>query len=123
MIKLRHEHGLILCSLDITINNDELHLENVLVDTGSATTLINSDYINLDGTEIIRNAHGVGGYETILKKRINVFKINGLELKNFEISLGEMDYGIELDCLLGLDVLETLGADINIKNHTLSFRN
>lgn len=121
MIKLRHEYGLILCSLDLILNKDELHLKNMLVDTGSATTLINSNHITLDGNETIRKAYGVGGYETILKKHINIFEIDGLTLENLKISLGEMDYGIELDCILGLDVLNVLGAEINIKELTLDF--
>lgn len=121
MINLRYEYGLIFCSLDLTINNDKLHLDNVLVDTGSATTLINSDYIAVDGTEIIDNAYGVGGYETILDKHIDLFKINESIINDFNISLGEMDYGIELDCILGLDALKALNADISIKNMSMEF--
>ena len=51
MIKLRYQNHLLFCSLDLKINNQNLHLENVLIDTGSATTLINADYILLDGNK------------------------------------------------------------------------
>ena len=51
MIKLRYQNYLLFCSLDLKINNQNLHLENVLIDTGSATTLIDTDYILLDGNE------------------------------------------------------------------------
>lgn len=121
MIQLRIEHGLILCSLDIMIDKKGLFLENVLVDTGSATTLINSNHIELDGSETISKAYGVGGYETILKKKITCFEINGLTINDFRISLGEMDYGIELDCILGLDILHKLGACINLKSLKIHF--
>ena len=47
MINLRYQHNLLFCSLNLTLNSQELHLENVLLDTGSATTLINADYILL----------------------------------------------------------------------------
>ena len=32
-----------------------------------------------------------------------------------------MDYGIELDCILGLDILDELGAFINLKSLNLVF--
>lgn len=121
MIKLRYEYGLIFCSLDISINNQEMHLNNVLIDTGSATTLINSDHMIIDGTEILENAYGIGGYEAILQKHLDIFRVNNFDIANFDISLGNMDYGIDIDLLIGLDVLKALNADINIKDMTLTF--
>lgn len=61
MINLRYQNKLLFCTLDLTIDNKVMHLENVLIDTGSATTLINSDYIHFDGSEELINVHGVGG--------------------------------------------------------------
>lgn len=121
MIKLRQENKLLLCELELTINEQILTLKNVLVDTGSATTLINSDYVKVDGTEIIDTIYGVGGYETILTKHLDIFKINEYMIENFQIDLGNMDFGIALDGILGLDVLTMLGANINIKDSILSF--
>ncbi len=65
MIKLRYYKQLLFCELDCKLNNSNMHLNKVLIDTGSATTLINADYILLDGNEIRNTAHGVGGYEEI----------------------------------------------------------
>ena len=48
----------------------EICFFNVLVDAGSATTVINNNHIELDGSETIRKAYGVGGYETILKRKL-----------------------------------------------------
>lgn len=121
MIELRQENKLLLCALEIKINEQVLNLKNVLVDTGSATTLINSDYIKTDGTEIIDTIYGVGGYETILNKHIDIFKVNGFIIENFKIDLGDMDFGIQLDAILGLDTLTILRANINIKDSILSF--
>lgn len=121
MIELRQENKLLLCALEIKINEQVLNLKNVLVDTGSATTLINSDYIKTDGTEIIDTIYGVGGYETILNKHVDTFKVNGFIIENFKIDLGDMDFGIQLDAILGLDSLTILRANINIKDSILSF--
>jgi len=119
MIKLRYQNYLLFCSLDLKINNQNLHLENVLIDTGSATTLINADYILLDGNEKIKNAQGIGGYEKILVKNFETLKLNDIVLKNICLSIGDMDYGIDIDLLIGLDILKILSANINVKNMTL----
>ncbi|WP_039657423.1 aspartyl protease family protein [Clostridium tyrobutyricum] len=119
MIKLRYQNYLLFCSLDLRINRRNLHLENVLIDTGSATTLINADYILLDGNEKIKNAQGIGGYERILVKNFEMLKLNDIVIKDVSLSIGDMDYGIDIDLLIGLDILKILNANINIKNMTL----
>lgn len=71
MIRLRYQNYLLFCSLDLKINSQNLNLKNVLIDTGSATTLINADYILLDGNEKIKNAQGIGGSERICSRNLN----------------------------------------------------
>lgn len=119
MIKLRYQSYLLFCSLDLKLNSQNFHLQNVLIDTGSATTLINADYILLDGNEKIKNAQGIGGYERILVKNFEALDLNDISLKNISLSIGDMDYGIDIDLLIGLDILKILNASINIKSMTL----
>lgn len=121
MIKLRYQHTLLFCSLDLKIDNKDLHLENILIDTGSATTLINSDYINFDGSEEFIDIHGVGGYEAVLRKNFKTFLINDFSINDINLCVGNLDYGIDIDLLIGLDILKALNADINIKNMCLEF--
>lgn len=121
MVELYYYKGLLFCELDCKLNNNCMHLNRVLIDTGSATTLINADHILLDGSEIRNMAYGVGGYEEILTKQFETFEINNSRINNIDISIGDMDYGIDIDLLIGLDVLKALNANINIKEMTLSF--
>lgn len=121
MIKLKEKYGLIFCSLNFEIDGTKIKLENVLIDTGAAKTIINSDFIEIDGTEEITHAFGVGGRETILDKKVSTLKIDNLILNNLVINAGEMDYGIKIDCILGLDILKALNANISIKDMILTF--
>lgn len=122
MIKLRYYRDLLFCELDCELNNQTIHLKNVLIDTGSASTLINADYVLLDGTEIVDQVRGVGGSEKILTKHYNTLNLNGHILNNTFISIGDMDYGIDIDLLLGLDILKTLNAIIDLNSMTLELR-
>lgn len=119
MINLKLKHSLLFCELDITIDNKKVHLNNVLIDTGSATTLINSDYILLDGSEKFINIYGVGGYEAVLNKHFDTISLNNIPLNNMVLSVGELDYGINIDMLIGLDLLKLLNTNISIKDMTL----
>ncbi|CAI3543081.1 MULTISPECIES: retroviral-like aspartic protease family protein [Clostridium] len=122
MIKLHYFNQLLFCKLDCKLNNEDLHLDNVLIDTGSATTLINADYINFDGTETVQEAYGIGGSEKILNKQFSDLQINEFTLNNISISVGDMDYGLNIDMLLGLDLLKSLNAIVNLDTMQLEFK-
>lgn len=51
----------------------------------------------------MRRIRGVGGTEFVFMKTIDRLSAGTLETDNFEIEIGAMDYGIELDGILGLD--------------------
>lgn len=46
---------------------------------------------------------------------------NGSIINDVLLCVGEMDYGINIDLLIGLDLLKELEADISIKNMCLKF--
>ncbi len=60
--------------------------------------------------EKIKNAQGIGGYERILVKNFEMLKLNDVVLKDVSLSIGDMDYGIETDLLIGLDILKILNG-------------
>jgi len=108
----------------LNIDKKPLHFENLLIDNGSPATLINSDYIHFDGNEELINVHGAGCYESVL---MNLFKNiainNGYPFHDVLLCIGGMHYGIDIDLLIGLDLLKALNADISIKNMCLEFSN
>ena len=91
MINLRRKYGLIFYSLNLEINHQNFSLNNVMIDTGCTSTIINSDFVPLDGSEEITFAFGVGGRETILDKNISNFKVNEFIVNKSKINLGEVD--------------------------------
>jgi predicted aspartyl protease len=113
------ENGLLLSDMVVVYQGKSLCLKRVLVDTGSGGTIISSDLaekIGLIGEagDTIYRISGVGGSEFVFLKVIDSLKIGNLEVNDFTIEIGAMDYGFELDGIVGLDFLKEVGAIIDL---------
>lgn len=125
MIPIRLIDDLPFVEAVITHQGKSIRLTKVLVDTGSAGTLVSFDRtaeIGFRGhpDDTFRQIFGVGGSESVLCSRIDQLIVGDMKVEGFEIELGGMDYGIELDAILGLDFLCAVGAVIDLK--TLELR-
>lgn len=101
-------------------------VENVLVDTGSASTVLNADVVALVGVlpepgDRVRALRGVGGREFVFTHRIDRLEVDGRGLSDFEVEVGEMDYGFEIGGILGMDFLRSTGAILNLRKLTLEY--
>ncbi|OEF96661.1 hypothetical protein [Desulfuribacillus alkaliarsenatis] len=43
--------------------------------------------------------------EYVFLKKIDLIELNGLQIKDFTVDIGVMDYGIEIDGIIGTDFL------------------
>ena len=119
MIKLKVEKGLLFCEIMVKNDGKQLKMENILVDTGSAGTIFKTEVLEEigiiqepnDPLEVIR---GVGGSEFVFIKLIEEIEIDGLKVCDFQVEVGAMDYGIEMDGIIGLDILMKLGVKIDL---------
>jgi len=98
-----------------------------LVDTGSAATLFASDYVREFGIDSepedkIRKIVGVGGNEYVIEKRIDALIIDGVSIENSIIQLGEMDYGFEINGVIGGDVLMRAKIIIDYEKRLFHFK-
>jgi len=121
MIPLRIEDGLLLCSITITHKGQMLHLERVLIDTGSGGTIISADKASMidilpEEHDTIYRVRGVGGSEFVYAKRLDRLMIGPLSVTEFETEIGAMNYGFELDGIIGLDFLIQTKAIIDLKH-------
>jgi hypothetical protein len=62
----------------------------------------------------IRQVRGVGGVEYVFTRQIHRLAIGELEVENFEIEVGAMAYGFEIEGIVGLDFLLQTGATIDL---------
>ena len=93
-------------------------LEHVLLDTGSASTLFAIDHMQSIGLHLERNdavhrIRGVGGTEFVFTKQLDKLAIGNLQVDQFVVEIGAMDYGLPLEGILGMDFLLQTRAKIN----------
>lgn len=109
-MRIRLENGLPYVTVSLTHGGKQLELRNVLLDTGSAGTIISADSVLLLGlkyeiNDTVHRIRGVGGTEFVFSKKIDALSLGDLTVSRFEIEVGAMDYGFEFDGILGTDFL------------------
>jgi predicted aspartyl protease len=97
-----------------------------LVDTGSATTILSTDSVVRIGivpepSDTLYTIRGIGGIETVFTRRIAQMRIGQQGVQDFEIEVGGMEYGFEIQGILGMDFLLQAGAIIDLCDLRLSF--
>ncbi|MNM77765.1 hypothetical protein D3C81_896320 [compost metagenome] len=111
-------YGLPFVSMTVVFRGKELKLEKVLLDTGSASTLLNADIVQEigmvpEGNDIVDIIRGVGGVEYMYTKYLDSIIVDKAILKDFQVEIGNMNYGMEIDGILGFNFLKQAGAVID----------
>lgn len=126
MKRLIIEDGLLLTDMILTFKGRSLLLKRVLVDTGSGSTVVSTDLAESIGivaeeNDMIYRISGVGRSEFVYSKRIDSIRIGEKEAVNFPLEIGAMNYGFDLNGIIGLDLLQHVKAIINIDQLTLEW--
>lgn len=111
--------GLPFVTIVIEFRGQRLRLDKVLIDTGSASTLLNADIVRDIGIipekdDIVDMIRGVGGVEYVYTKIVNSISIGKAVTQDFQVEIGNMDYGMEMQGIIGFDLLKRVGAKIDI---------
>jgi hypothetical protein len=123
VISFRIVDGLPFVEVTISANNKSVVLNDVLIDTGSAGSIFAADAM-LDlgllpnGDDDLYVIRGVGGTEYVFSKTVEKVTLGSVSLDNFKIEVGAMDYGFNMDGILGVDYL--LKAKLIVDFYSLS---
>jgi hypothetical protein len=114
-------YGLPFVSVTICYRNKVLLLKRVLLDTGSAGTVFNADVVDEIGVRVepedfLNKIRGVGGIEVVYSKRFDFVRIGEISMEEFEVEIGEMNYGMQIDGILGFDFIRSAGMVIDSKD-------
>lgn len=113
------KNGLLLTDMQIEFNKQSLQLKRVLVETGSGSTVISTDLAESIGivpeiNDTIYRINGIGGSEFVYSKTVDAVIIGEMKTNSFELEIGAMNYGFDLEGIIGLDLLQQFNAVINI---------
>lgn len=118
-MRIRLQNGLPYIAVTVSYRGHRLELDNVLLDTGSAGTVFSIDRLLDIGLEYaaddaVHRIHGVGGTEFVFSKTLERLAVGDIYVEDFEIEVGGMNYGFEMDGIVGLDFLLRVGAVIDL---------
>lgn len=113
-------------TIKISFQNIAIYIPNILVDTGSATTVIATDVVEplqIQPTpeKSLYVIRGVGGTEVVFSHFLDYLQVGEYKISNFEIEIGEMDYGFRINGILGMDFLMQTGAILDLQQLNLQF--
>jgi hypothetical protein len=119
-MKIRLEHGLAYVEAALTFRGRSLSLRDIILDTGSASTIFSADRLLEIGVvpepaDALHRLRGVGGTEYAFTKRLDLLAVDDMKVPDFSIEVGAMDYGFPADGILGLDYLLRIGALVDLR--------
>ena len=118
-MKIRLRDGLPYVTASLTYQGQRLSFRNVLLDTGSAGAIFSTDRVLTIGLtyepdDRVHRIRGVGGTEFIFTKQVDCLAVGDLQVNDFQIEVGAMDYGFDIDGIIGMDFLIQVGAVIDL---------
>lgn len=96
------------------------------MDTGSGGTILSADALSNIGIvpepeDTLHTIFGVGGSEVVFTRKIDELRVGTFLAKRFEIEIGGMDYGFDIQGILGMDFLVSAGAIIDLEELEITF--
>ncbi|WP_373233413.1 aspartyl protease family protein [Cohnella sp.] len=119
-MKLRIQNGLPIATVELNCHGNRIIMDNVLVDTGCAVTIFDTDLmaeigVNIDFVNgVPTKMYGIGGVgEVCNQQRVNGLSIDGQVLNDFDLQLGMVQEIYGLDGLIGLDFMIATGLKLD----------
>ena len=125
-MRLALKHSLPFVTVALAYGREEVEVADVLVDTGSAKTMFAADVVAEVGLvpepdDALVSVRGVGGGEVVFTRLVDRVQVGPRGVEQFEIEIGGMDYGFEINGILGMDFLMRAGATIDLHRMRLEF--
>ncbi|HHW48998.1 MAG TPA: aspartyl protease [Clostridiaceae bacterium] len=119
-MKIELRDGLLFTSIEINYMGKSKIIDNIVIDTGAAQSLISQDIVDDIGIKVSSDddivvSYGIGGKEFAFVKKVDSIKIDNFSINNFPLDFTSFQYD-DINGLLGLDLLIKAGFIINLKS-------
>lgn len=116
---IRIQDGLPYVAMTLLYRDQQLELPKVLLDTGSAGTVFPADKVltiglQYEANDTVQRIRGVGGAEFVFSKQVDRLSLGELHVNEFVIEIGAMDYGLDIDGIVGMDFLIQVDAILDL---------
>lgn len=120
-MKIKYRNGLLYTSLEITYNSKTKIIDDIIIDTGAAHSIISPDVVEDLGIvaspeDDIIIMYGIGGEQYAYRKKIDGIKFGACIIDGYKLDFGFIDEIGKINGLLGLDLLMKMGLVLDLKN-------
>ncbi|QDP39266.1 retropepsin-like aspartic protease [Radiobacillus deserti] len=121
-MKIQMMDYLPIVSLAIEFNGNKKTFENVLLDTGCSSTILDTDLSEEIGllldleNAITRKMYGIGGTEICIEQKVDSIFLDEFQLTNFTLQLGDVKEMHGFDGIIGIDFLTSNKLIIDFNN-------
>lgn len=125
-LKIWLKYGLPFTTVELAYQGLEVEIPDVLIDTGSATTMISADFaaqvgIYPEDSDMLYTLCGIGGVEVVYSRQTDRLAVETKGIDRFTVEVGGMDYGFDIKGILGMDFLVSTGACIDLRALEMNF--
>ena len=126
-MQLTLREGLLYVDLSVVYRLQNRRIPNVVIDTGSARTVLSADWLAKIGLvpercDTLYTVRGIGGTEVVFARQVDQLNIGPVLLTPIEIEVGGLDYGFTLNGILGVDLLRRSQAILDMAALELTFK-
>lgn len=124
-MKIQFQDGLLFASIQISFRGTTRVIDNIVIDTGAAESIISPDAVEDIGIfaepeDNVNSFYGVGGsLHNFFSKNVDEIKLGQVKLDKVKMDFGVIDPKGYINGLLGLDLLIKIGAVINLKKRAV----
>ncbi|MGD9679363.1 MAG: aspartyl protease family protein [Vulcanibacillus sp.] len=122
------KNGLPITNVKLTYNDESMMIENVLIDTGSAVTIFDTDIVENIGLTIDPSQgkavymYGVGGKsEVCFQQQVKQLIIDNISLEMYTVQLGMTMVPYGFNAILGADFFSKTNASIDFRNYQIYY--
>jgi len=125
-MRLTLRDGLLFLSATVRYQGKQVTVPNLVVDTGSAATLLSTDAVAPAGIvpepdDVLHVVRSIAGAEVVFSRRLDGLQVGKRTVTQFEVEIGGVDPAFDINGILGLDFLLRTGAVLDLGTLTIHF--
>ena len=115
--------GLIWVDITLEYHGNKYHIQNCIVDTGSASTAFDIDLVEFDYSRPtqIKRLSGIGGTQEVVSQKVESLSIGDIEINDLQIEFGSLQNSYGINGFIGTDVLSRFQVNIDFSNQEIHF--